>query len=131
MLLQEGIKPTPKMLKKPVEGDFWQADHIQAVAEGGGQCGIGNFRTLCTRCHGKETAKLHVRLKEKKNAEAARGSKDIRSLFATKHTPSAALHTGSTVAPSQPPPPSSSAAGSAAAVAIAIDDSDSDDTFAC
>ena len=29
----------------------WEADHIQSVAEGGGQCGLENYRTLCYICH--------------------------------------------------------------------------------
>lgn len=45
------------------EHDFWQADHIVAVAEGGGGCGLDNLRTLCTSCHIRETAKLRHRLK--------------------------------------------------------------------
>lgn len=43
-------------------GDLWQADHIVPVAEGGGECGIENYRTLCTACHKIETAKLRRRL---------------------------------------------------------------------
>jgi len=34
----------------------WEADHIQAVAEGGGQCGLENFRTLCFVCHKRASA---------------------------------------------------------------------------
>ena len=34
----------------------WEADHIQAVAEGGGQCGLENYRTLCFVCHKKQSA---------------------------------------------------------------------------
>src|SRR5207248_244912 len=34
----------------------WEADHIQAVAEGGGQCGLENYRTLCFICHKKKSA---------------------------------------------------------------------------
>ena len=64
---------------EPVEGDFWQADHITAVAEGGGECGLANMRTLCTPCHAKETAALLRRLKHEK---ASKGSKDIRGFFA-------------------------------------------------
>ena len=52
-----------KLLQDPKEADFWQADHIVAVAEGGGGCGIDNLRTLCTTCHSIETEKLHARLK--------------------------------------------------------------------
>lgn len=43
---------------------WWEADHILPVAEGGGQCGIENYRTLCVRCHAKETAALRRRLAE-------------------------------------------------------------------
>ncbi|KAL7512709.1 hypothetical protein ACHAXN_009750 [Cyclotella atomus] len=52
-----------KLLQDPKEQDFWQADHIVAVSEGGGGCGIDNLRTLCTTCHSIETEKLHSRLK--------------------------------------------------------------------
>lgn len=37
----------------------WQADHIKAVVEGGGACGIDNFQTLCTECHKRKTALLY------------------------------------------------------------------------
>ena len=36
----------------------WDADHIVPVVEGGGQCGLDNYRTLCHPCHKDETAKL-------------------------------------------------------------------------
>ena len=39
-------------------GHLWQADHIVPVVEGGGVCGIDNYRTLCTACHKAETAEL-------------------------------------------------------------------------
>lgn len=29
----------------------WEADHIVPVHDGGGQCGIENYRTLCYVCH--------------------------------------------------------------------------------
>jgi len=41
---------------------FWDADHIVAVAEGGGECDLSNIRTLCCWCHLDETAKLRIRL---------------------------------------------------------------------
>ena len=34
----------------------WEADHITAVAEGGGQCGLENYRTLCYVCHKQQSA---------------------------------------------------------------------------
>lgn len=39
-------------------GDFWDADHIVPVVEGGGECRLSNFRTLCIPCHKRETAEL-------------------------------------------------------------------------
>jgi hypothetical protein len=38
--------------KKAIE---WQADHIIAVVNGGGGCGLENYQTLCTACHKKKT----------------------------------------------------------------------------
>ena len=35
---------------------LWQADHIVAVSEGGGETGLDNIRTLCTKCHKEQTA---------------------------------------------------------------------------
>lgn len=40
----------------------WDADHIIPVAEGGGECGLDNYRTLCLRCHKAETRRLQRRL---------------------------------------------------------------------
>jgi hypothetical protein len=41
---------------------LWEADHIQAVVEGGGMHGLENYRTLCVPCHKKETALLRKRM---------------------------------------------------------------------
>ena len=40
---------------------IWDADHITPVVEGGGECGLDNFRTLCCKCHRGETTKLAAR----------------------------------------------------------------------
>lgn len=40
---------------------LWDADHIVPVVEGGGQCGLENFRTLCIACHKLETSRLRIR----------------------------------------------------------------------
>ena len=73
---------TDAILQKPVEGDFWQADHIRPVCEGGGlEYDIAGFRTLCTKCHQTETNKLHLRRKHSKISNSAAGSADIRSFF--------------------------------------------------
>ncbi len=47
----------------------WQADHIVPVIEGGGECGIEGYRTLCIPCHQKVTKELAGRLAAKKAAE--------------------------------------------------------------
>jgi|SRR5579875_684377 len=44
---------------------LWDADHILAVAEGGGECDLSNIRTLCLRCHRARTAELRERLKKR------------------------------------------------------------------
>lgn len=41
----------------------WQMDHRHAVSEGGADCGLGNYRTLCLRCHAQATRDLHRRLR--------------------------------------------------------------------
>lgn len=35
---------------------LWEAHHIEAVADGGGACGLEGYETLCIWCHKKETA---------------------------------------------------------------------------
>ena len=35
--------------------DYWEADHILAVKDGGGGCNLDNFQTLCYVCHKKKT----------------------------------------------------------------------------
>ena len=76
-LMNSVFKVSSKALKSPSEGDFWQADHIIPVSEGGGECTLSNLRTLCTPCHERETAKLKQRLKLK----GAPPAKDIRGFF--------------------------------------------------
>lgn len=39
---------------------LWDADHVLAVSEGGGECGLANIRTLCLLCHRKVTAALRA-----------------------------------------------------------------------
>jgi 5-methylcytosine-specific restriction enzyme A len=42
---------------------LWDADHIMAVIEGGGECDLSNIRTLCLRCHRVATALLRNRIR--------------------------------------------------------------------
>lgn len=45
---------------------LWQADHRVAIVEGGRDCGLGNYRTLCLTCHALQTRELHRRLRERR-----------------------------------------------------------------
>jgi 5-methylcytosine-specific restriction protein A len=81
-------------VKQLKEGDFWEADHIIPVAEGGGGCSLDNLRTLCKPCHSEETEKLRHRLKLSGGVQKAtngsepgdgkRKQMDIRSVFSQK-----------------------------------------------
>lgn len=53
LLVSHGINPGAIYA-----GDYWQADHIVEVVNGGGQCGLENYQTLCTRCHKAKTRRL-------------------------------------------------------------------------
>jgi hypothetical protein len=48
---------------------LWDADHIVPVIEGGGGCGIDNYRTLCVSCHRGETSDLATRRAERRRAQ--------------------------------------------------------------
>ena len=50
---------------------YWEADHIIPVAEGGGACGLDNLRTLCWRCHPRETGQLRRRLNARQRPQQA------------------------------------------------------------
>ena len=64
---------------------FWEADHINAVSEGGGECGLDNYRTLCVPCHKKVTKDLNIRLGQQRKLARARaeGNADIEGYFMT------------------------------------------------
>lgn len=49
---------------------LWDADHIVSVVEGGGECSIENYQTLCVWCHREKTAKLAADLAEKRLEKA-------------------------------------------------------------
>lgn len=49
--IPKSAKALDSLLQNPKEGGFWQVDHIRAVVEGGGGCGLENLRTLCVPCH--------------------------------------------------------------------------------
>ena len=49
----------------------WEADHINPVVEGGGQCGMENYRTLCFICHKKVSAKQAAARAKSRRAKKA------------------------------------------------------------
>jgi 5-methylcytosine-specific restriction endonuclease McrA len=53
----------------------WEADHILPVADGGGECGLENYRLLCRACHVGVTAQWR-RLKVVVRAAIARRVSD-------------------------------------------------------
>ena len=72
------------LLSNPLECYFWEVDHIVAVIEGGGDCDLGNLRTLCVPCHKLETERLRNRLKLVQASRSVENDKrqlDIRSAF--------------------------------------------------
>jgi len=46
-----------------VAGGLWAADHIIEVADGGGECGLDNYQTLCWNCHRLKTNESRGRRK--------------------------------------------------------------------
>lgn len=53
---RERPKLLNRLVQQPVGGNAWHADHVVMVAEGGGECGADNARTLCVICHAGVTA---------------------------------------------------------------------------
>lgn len=44
----------------------WDADHILEVVNGGGQCGLENYQTLCHPCHKAKTKRLAAELAQRR-----------------------------------------------------------------
>ncbi|XP_068165317.1 DNA annealing helicase and endonuclease ZRANB3 isoform X2 [Antennarius striatus] len=84
-LAQLSLKQLNEMIRAPVEGDFWQVDHIRPVYSGGGQCSLDNLQTLCTVCHKARTAQqAKERSQMRKSAAASRVASDISRFFIKK-----------------------------------------------
>jgi hypothetical protein len=54
-LINHNISIKRKIWIRKHGGGLWDADHILAVKDGGGLCGLENIRTLCISCHKKIT----------------------------------------------------------------------------
>jgi 5-methylcytosine-specific restriction endonuclease McrA len=65
--LEELCIPVYRYIHRRREG-IWDADHITPVVEGGGECTLDNYRTLCCRCHRSETTKLAARRTQERRA---------------------------------------------------------------
>nr|XP_020865142.1 DNA annealing helicase and endonuclease ZRANB3 isoform X2 [Phascolarctos cinereus] len=79
------IEQLNEMMINPVEGQFWQVDHIRPVYSGGGQCSLENLQTLCTVCHKEKTAKqAKERSQEKRKSLASKHGSDITRFFIKK-----------------------------------------------
>jgi 5-methylcytosine-specific restriction protein A len=74
-----GYNHHPLLYTTGRSASLWDADHIVPVVEGGGECDLDNYRTLCIWCHKKVTAELAARRAEKRQQEvraAARAKVD-------------------------------------------------------
>uniref|UniRef100_A0A4W6FDS4 Zinc finger RANBP2-type containing 3 n=1 Tax=Lates calcarifer TaxID=8187 RepID=A0A4W6FDS4_LATCA len=84
-LAQLSLKQLNEMIRAPVEGDFWQVDHIRPVYSGGGQCSLDNLQTLCTVCHKARTAQqAKERSRMRKSVAASKVASDISRFFIRK-----------------------------------------------
>jgi len=70
LLLEHGFKPEQFLWStgNRTSRSLWDADHIVPVCEGGGECDLDNYRTLCVPCHRRVTAGL-----ARRRAAARRG----------------------------------------------------------
>ncbi|KAM4859384.1 DNA annealing helicase and endonuclease ZRANB3 isoform 1-T4 [Thomomys bottae] len=74
-----------EMIRNPVEGHFWQVDHVKPVYEGGGQCSLDNLQTLCTVCHKERTSRqAKERSQMKKQSLALKHGSDITRFLIKK-----------------------------------------------
>nr|XP_019586719.1 PREDICTED: DNA annealing helicase and endonuclease ZRANB3 isoform X4 [Rhinolophus sinicus] len=74
-----------EMIRNPVEGHFWQVDHIKPVFSGGGQCSLDNLQTLCTVCHKERTARqAKERSQVRRQSLASKHGSDIRQFLVKK-----------------------------------------------
>uniref|UniRef100_A0A8C6K8Y8 Zinc finger RANBP2-type containing 3 n=1 Tax=Nothobranchius furzeri TaxID=105023 RepID=A0A8C6K8Y8_NOTFU len=84
-LAQLSLKQLNEMIRAPVEGHFWQVDHIRPVYKGGGQCSLDNLQTLCTVCHRSRTARqARERSQMRKSVKASKVASDITRFFIRK-----------------------------------------------
>ncbi len=70
--LQQALQPYG--LDTPCRS-LWEAHHVKPVSEGGGECGLDGYETLCLKCHKRETREWH-RAKARERRAAKRVERD-------------------------------------------------------
>src|SRR5450759_254868 len=53
--LEAPVTDRPARRRWRIARPRWEADHIIPVADGGGECGLDNYRVLCRPCHVRVT----------------------------------------------------------------------------
>lgn len=62
---------------------YWDADHVQAVADGGGCTGLLNVRTLCLWCHKRRGSEQADAKANRPSPVRPSGAQQVRPLLAT------------------------------------------------
>ncbi len=53
------------------DSDWWDADHVVPVEDGGGECGLPGYQTLCIPCHKRKTARQAREKAERRRGQVA------------------------------------------------------------
>ena len=73
-----------KLARDAYEGSAWEADHIIAVKDGGGECTVDNMRTLCRRCHARNTKEQHKRWAWENKAKKDKNQRTLLEILANR-----------------------------------------------
>ena len=64
----------------------WEAHHVTSVVEGGGECGLDNYKTLCFVCHKRVSAE-QARMRAEARRLTKRAEKDAKRAAAKSAEP--------------------------------------------
>lgn len=71
-------KLSARLVEAPqLAGNCWHADHVQAVADGGGECSVDNMQVLCVACHQDKSTRERRERREREQ----RGAGDVPSAY--------------------------------------------------
>lgn len=73
-----------KLARDAYEGSAWEADHIVAVKDGGGECTVDNMRTLCRRCHAQNTKEQQKRWAWENKAKKDKNQRTLLEVLANR-----------------------------------------------